>query len=398
MKMIIRAALAVALVSMLAAPAMAATEWNFGASLQYKTFWTERDYGDSEGDDLENGGKALDNDGYLDWTTQGDSSIFMEMRSDYLEGYIELQYDVDEGVLTNYYWGKYNFNENFSILIGQTDPLFIQEISNQVAYDNANLNGIGTANSDTLPMIALAYKGFTFALAKPVQNSEEMLEFNEEFYANMSGPSLTGVEYDRDTFMPQLHASYDYEADTWRIKFGGAFAMTRYTDIELGGVNLGDETITSWLAGIDGQVFFGPLSLGAAVSYGANWDAVGWNEMGIAYPLFKMNAAGDSISVKNTNTLMLSLVAGYQLTEALGFEAGAGYRRDDNTMFDKASNTWTVYLQAAYEIADGFTVTPEIGYINYGKTTGGKWNGITEKGNEKYGYEWYAGMQWKMDF
>lgn len=401
MKKLVKVVGTAVLVSMLAAPAMAATEWNFGATLQYKTFWTERDWGKVGGEDIEGGGKRLGNDGYLDWTTQGDSNIRMYMRSDYLEGYIELEYDTDKNkIKTKQYWGQYNFNENFSILIGQTDPLFMQEISNQVAYDNANLNSIGTANADTLPMIALSCKGFTFALAQPKQNSKNMLDMNKAFYNMFAGPSLAGVTYDRDTFMPQLHASYAYEADEWRIKFAGAFASTRYKNIMDGTVDLGSKTVNSWIAGMDGKIFFGPLSLGAAISYGANWELAGWNESeyALAYPLFKPNASGNSIKIKDTYTLMASLVGAYQLTEALGFEAGVGYRRDDNDMFDKANSTWTAYLQAVYEVADGFTLTPEIGYINYGDNTGGKWGGSAVKGNQDQGYEWYAGMQWRMDF
>lgn len=39
MKKIILAVAAVAVIGMVAAPAMAATQWNFGASLRYLNFW-----------------------------------------------------------------------------------------------------------------------------------------------------------------------------------------------------------------------------------------------------------------------------------------------------------------------------------------------------------------------
>lgn len=374
MKRLMQTAAAAAMVCMLAAPALAATQWNFSGSLQYKTFWNQRDYGDFKGEDLEGGGALVKSDGKLDWTTQGDSYVAMEMVSDHLEGYIEMQWDYDANkVVTNYYWGKYNFNEDFSILIGQTDPLFIQEISNQVIWDNANLNGIGTANSDTLPMIALAYKGFTFAMAKPVNNTDY---------------DVSSLVHDRDTFMPQLQASYAYEADEWRVKFAGAYANSR---VKWQGAN--SETLHSWLLGMDGQVFFGPLSLGAAVSYGQNWDAVGWNDFdgwGWGYPVVKINSTSTSFDFEDTDSLMLALVAGYQLTEDLYFEGGAGYRRDDNDEWHKAHTSWNLYGQAVYTIAPGFSIIPEVGYINYGKNV--------DRSKDKFGYEWYAGAQWRLDF
>ena len=88
MKKLILGLAAAAALTVVAAPVMAATQWNFGGSLQYKTFWTERDYGWYGGDDLQGGGAGLDNDGILDWGTQGDSNISMTMVSDHLTGYI----------------------------------------------------------------------------------------------------------------------------------------------------------------------------------------------------------------------------------------------------------------------------------------------------------------------
>lgn len=412
MKKLIKAISAVAVISLLAAPAMAATEWNFGGSLQYKTFWTERDYGKYSGEDLQGGGASLKNDGILDWSTQGDTNISMEMVSDHLTGYIELEYDFDENkVKTKKYWGQYNFTNNFNILIGQTDPLFIQEISRQVAYDNMNLNGLGTSNSDTLPMIALGYKGFTFALAKPVSKAESFLEANNRGFGLLpQGPFE--ATYDLDTFMPQLQASYAYEADTWRIKLAGAYANTRikkfsyYDTSTLATYDFrGSKTIHSWLFGIDGQVFFGPLSLGGAVSFGQNWETAGWNEfeLNLGHALINPNPATMtsprvSYKVKDSNTLMLAVTGGYQLTERLYFEAGAGYRRDDNDMFEDANQSWTVYLQAAYEVAPGFSIIPEVGYIDYGDNTGFKWAGTRAHDTKSQGYEWYAGAQWRMDF
>lgn len=403
MKKMMQTAAAAAMVCMLAAPALAATQWSFTGSLQYKTFWNERDFGRAGGEDLQGGGAGLKSDGKLDWTTQGDSFIGMEMVSDHLEGYIEMRWDTEENkVTTNYYWGKYNFNEDFSILIGQTDPLYIQEISNQVIYDNMNLNSLGTSNSDTLPMIALAYRGFTLGLAKPVTNDEGMIDTNSAFYEN---PLLVGgpldLTYDLDTFMPQLHASYAYEADTWRIKFAGAYANAKIKKLEDAtiGTMRGSKTIHSWLLGMDGQVYFGPLTLGAAISYGENWETAGWNEseLGLGHALIRPMASG-SFKIKDTNTLMLALVAGYQLTEELYFEGGAGYRRDDNDMFAKANTSWNAYVQAVYEVAPGFSIIPEIGYIDYGDNVGFKLAGTRYGDKHSFGYEWYAGAQWRLDF
>lgn len=118
MKKLIWGLAAMAALTMLAAPAIAATQWNFGASLRYATFWTEQDAG-------KGGGAGLDQDGLLDWSTQGNSNIQMHMQSDNLEGYIELEWDFDDNkVTTSQYWGKYRFGNGAYIAIGQQEQLF----------------------------------------------------------------------------------------------------------------------------------------------------------------------------------------------------------------------------------------------------------------------------------
>ena len=417
MKLIAKTLTGVILASMLAAPAWAATQWSFSGSLMYKTFWTERDYGKFEGEDLQGGGAALKSDGILDWSTQGDSTISMEMRSDHLEGYIEMNYDFEENSLTtSQYWGKYNFSPEGGILIGQTEHLFRQFISSQVAFDNINLNGIGTAYAETAPMIALNYGGFTFALVKPEEDIDGIMGAMEHIESQLvmppgfTPPDDSGIYYDLETYLPQIQASYEYFADAWRIKVSGGYAGFKVKDLTEWAYYTGlgtfyeyakDTTIHSWIVGLDGDINFGPLTLASAGSVGQNWSAAGWNVTDFSigsYPIMSM--AG---KLKDTTSVMASIVAAYQLTEALRFEGGAGYRYDNNPVFDKASHTWGVYLQADYAVADGFYIIPEIGYIDCGDFVGNdNWIDASGdyrlKGGASEGYLWYAGMQWKMDF
>lgn len=84
-------------------------------------------------------------------------------------------------------------------------------------------------------------------------------------------------------------------------------------------------------------------------------------------------------------------------------ELGGGWRYDDNKLFAKNSNIWTAYLQAAYAVTPGFTITPEIGYIDFGKTVGAKYANSNLNGGDKgkgadAGYLWYVGAKWQMDF
>ena len=404
-----------------ASTVMATTQWNFGASLRYGTFWTERDGGKEKINDLAGGGAALSSDGTLDWSTQGNSQIRMFMKSDSLEGYIEMGYDFDDNkVWTREFWGKYRFNDKLAITIGQQKQLFNSYISNQVWNQDMGMNGIGTNFAKATPKITLSYGGFSFAMAKPYDDrKDDLMNTSTARVVNAWGTNPSTYAYmhtDADTYMPELQAAYEYMADTWRIKLAGAFASMRYNknsftyDNGAGRVTslkLKSRTVNSWLVGLDGDISFGPLYLGVAASVGQNWADAGWNngDNGLSKKAFgmdylttfgaapKMNVGawgnGWSYSWKDTTSVMAAFVGGYRLTEALRFELGAGYRYDDNDAFMHDSNIWNVYLQASYQVAPGFSITPEVGYIDLDKNV---WSGKDQ------GYLWYAGAKWQMDF
>lgn len=171
------------------------------------------------------------------------------------------------------------------------------------------------------------------------------------------------------------------------------------------------QNIHSWLVTVDGDIAFGPLWLAANATVGQNWGNAGMmNSESTLSPFgytLGVNSFGfgiqdiasghfDIFDIANgkgkwesTTSWMLSAVAAYQLTEALRFEAGAGFRYDDNDIYETSHKLWNVYLQAAYTIAPGFEIVPEIGYIDRGKSPIDKTDA---------GYLWYAGAQWNMYF
>lgn len=183
------------------------------------------------------------------------------------------------------------------------------------------------------------------------------------------------------------------------MKIGAAYQHPKWNKIAALS-NSKNKNVNSWLVTVDGDVAFGPLLLAASVTAGQNWDNAGMmnsefgNAYGESHPMtYRTIASGQFDATtgkwKNTTSLMASIVAGYQLTEALRFEAGAGYRYDDNKAFTKESNLWSLYLQAAYTVAPGFQIVPEIGYIDRCKDP---------RTGEDDGYLWYAGAQWRMFF
>lgn len=373
MKKLVLGLAAIAVIAMVSAPAMAATQWNFGGMIRYMTFWDQNDAGKRGMTDYEGGGATLKSDGRLQWGNQVNTRIMMWMKSDSLEGFIEMGWDDNaggNGVWTREYWGKYKFGEMSSITIGQQHQLYSSFISRQAGLVDLNMNGIGTAFRPPTPKITYTYggtghlffipSGFSFALTKP--ESEEYM-----------GLGSTDV----DTYFPQIQAAYSYYADTWRVKVAGAYQHQEWKNY-LGTTK--DKSIHSWLFTIDGDISFGPLWLAANATVGQNWGNAGMmnSEFGSSMKGFDLIGSGHfdgNGKWKNTTSVMASVVGAYQLTEALRFELGAGYRYDENKVYEKNSHLWNVYLQAAYTVAPGFEIVPEIGYIDRCKWVDGRDDG-----------------------
>lgn len=411
MKKILLALTATAVVAMLAMPALAATQWNFGASLRFSTFWTQVDYGKVHGPDIQGGGATLSRDHDLNWGTQSNSRIKMFMKSDNLEGFIELGYNADKNnITTREYWGRWRFNDRGNIQIGQIHQLFNTiGLSNQVWSNDMGMHSVGISWNPPTPKIVLNYGNFAFALNQPYSMSNSGLW--KTTIKDSTGVSMPLVKGDIDTYFPQLQASYQHRADTWRVKVAGAYQYTVVKKFQVfdntAGVDAYGPTKTkrlhSWLVSLDGNIDFGPLFLGAAASTGQNWTDAQWNTtrggLSADYSRNK-TVAMSGLNFKNgrlkdTTSAMAAIIAGYRLTESLRFELGAGYRYDDNSAWHKSSHMWNVYLQAAYTVAPGFNITPEIGYINLGKAV--SLASDNERG-QKAGYIWYAGAKWQMDF
>jgi hypothetical protein len=81
---------------------------------------------------------------------------------------------------------------------------------------------------------------------------------------------------------------------------------------------------------------------------------------------------------------------GLNFTDTLAFGVGGGYRIDDQKAArSQTEATYNVYANITYKIAPGFKITPEVGYIA---------NQDDFATAESGGYDWYAGLQWRIDF
>lgn len=388
----------VAVVTMAAGSALAATEWNFGASLRFATWWTALDAGKGQISDMQSGGAKLSNDASLEFLQQRNSRIKMFMKSDRMEGYIEMGWNVDSSTVTpREYRGTFKFNDSFSITIGQTHSLFNTiGFSNQSWANDVNMRGVGVAWNAPDNRITLKYQGFQFSLSTPYHTEGK-------FSGTIS--STTAYTADKDTYIPQLQFGYMHSGEDWRLKVVGAFQTYELKHLRAAGSSTDifkNKNVNSWMLMADGNLNFGPLYLAATASVGQNWSEARWNSSkgGLANDYannkrlntFAVALKGNKL--KDTSSLMGAVIVGYRLTEALRLEAGFGYRYDENDAWDKNSHMWLTYIQASYTVAKGFRIVPEMGLLDLGKTVGTR--GANDARDN--GYVWYVGAKWQMDF
>jgi hypothetical protein len=147
--------------------------------------------------------------------------------------------------------------------------------------------------------------------------------------------------------------------------------------------------IYSYILGLEMGYEIGAFYVKAAGGWGQNWTNANWNSDGYTSNSnagAALNSAGDD--VKNCTSWQAALILGYKFSDALAFEAGAGYRSDDNDAAPDKDNAWAGYLQAVVTLAPGVYIVPEVGYFDYMGNADG----------DDEGYEWYAGAKWQIDF
>jgi hypothetical protein len=77
-----------------------------------------------------------------------------------------------------------------------------------------------------------------------------------------------------------------------------------------------------------------------------------------------------------------------KVSDTLLFEAGAGFRSDDNDAASDKDQAWSAYLQAVVTLAPGVYIVPEAGYFDF----------MDDNAGNDEGYRWYAGAKWQIDF
>lgn len=359
---------AVLLVLLMAAPAIAA-DWNFYGSARVTTFYTVRD------------NNTLDNpDTDLDHRLQNNSRVGANVKADKVSGKLELALRAngsalgsgDESVNTRLIYGDWNFSDNGFLRVGkELSVLDMTDVSNQVFNSDNDLTGLAPSANRTSG-VGIGIGGFRFNLVQP---------------ATAPSWGAAGNTVTNDAKWPKLEAAYTLPiGKDFSFGIGGGFQSVEGTNP----VNGNTEFINAYMGDAKFLAAIGAFYAKAAGFVGVNMAQANWGTGGVNQATQYSSAGFDGDDLKDATSYGGGGSLGLNFTDTLGIEAGGGYRIDENDGASESDvNCWNVYAQMTYKFAPGAKITPEVGYFaNQDNFTTGK----------SGGFDWYAGLQWRIDF
>ena len=327
-------------------PAMSA-DWSFYGSSRLSTFF------DSDSEEVS--GTGYDDDD-LTWSLQGNSRIGANVKAGNIAG----RFEYGSGPNLRLLYGTWNFGAG-SLLVGQSYTPWNYFISNQVYGGDQDLLPTGGMYDGRRPMIQLSSHGFKLALVQP------------------NTATLGGYgQVDTDTSIPKIEASYAFNAGPAKLSLFGLYNTFDAVDAANN-----EEGVDSYGLGFGFMMPFGAAYLNGNIWMGQNIGASGiWN-FGADDPTW------DGTSIVDNDTTGYALVAGFKMSDAISFELGYGSTMNELDVSGADEDEATaLYAQATINIAKGFTVTPEIGKIDYKEDAAGNDQGDTT----------YFGAKWQINF
>lgn len=346
----------------------AAADWEFSGSQRMATFYNHTDFGNFSV-------AGQNDDSGLTWEFQGNSRLEAKVKADKVNGHIELGLKGTDGgdlaVGTRRAYGSWKFSDSGALTVGKDYSPIIQFTSGQIVDEDLGLAGIGTND------------GF-----RPGQIRLELGDFQLAAITPYSKQSIGGAGSDLDIYLPKFEAAYAGKIGNFSFTPAAGFQYLRENRAS-SAVLTKDVDIVSYILGLELGYEIGSVYVKTAGGWGQNWSNANWNSDGYtsnANAGAAPNSSGDD--TKDCMSWQAALILGLKVSDSLIFEAGAGYRNDDNDAASNQDEAWSAYLQAVATLSPGVYIIPEIGYFDFMDDNAG----IDE------GYRWYAGAKWQIDF
>ena len=408
MKKALIALMALALVAAFAMPAAAAekSEVSFGGYVAFDT-WV-----------VDNEGVAQDLDGDGEWDGAWDDTDLIwsleevctrfnaSFKRENFTGFVELR--PLGGVSYRHWYAEWNFGPGY-LLIGQTWAPSFMPVSSSVGpwgggcSADAGDTGYGAGRD---PMIRLRFPfsmgEFTFAAMDPSEGGTRTV------FDDTAGQ----VVDDEDYTLPRLEAKLAMSMGPVSFNLVGGWLEWEEVFRDQEGNNDFSEDefdIDAWIVAANAKFTAGPFSLAMAGWMGENPVEYGYyagTEQGAVFGTNLMPTAliedtdADGIldRVSDVDAWGAYISVGFKLNDMVSFAAGGGTREFDGEYdgFSVEDETTHWYVNSTITVAEGFTLTPEVGEFDY-ETNDWTFDNADPISIDE-GSDMYYGIWWKMVF
>ena len=371
-------------------------EWTIGGSAIMDAGWKRSDLGGVPQD-------SGQEDTRLDWYTEIPSNNRLNLKAVYenMTGYAEIGLG-SSGVGTRHIYAAYAMNDANTLLIGQTNSLLSEASPGQKLNNDGKLEGYGNLYAGRKPQLRFTHKqgdSLSFSLA---------LEDNRSAVSNSVA---SGSHIDEQT-MPAIMAAMAYKNAGLTLVPSAYFQ--RYTLKQNDALETTEDvTLSSWALALNGAFKTEIATFSMEAWNGSNLSAIGIDKRptqpnGTTKPSMVMGAP---VADESGNDIEDVTSMGGWLQVAIPFEKatfniGAGYQRSNvenspSELYESEIETMGAFASVAVALAKGFTVQPEIAWLDHGsdarKTLAGSSVSYAD-GENDLGRDLYLGVHVQYDF
>jgi len=261
-------------------------------------------------------------------------------------------------------YGWWNFGAG-TLVVGQDyTPVFF--LPSGSIWRDAPMILWGAAYAGRIPQLKLKMGGLQVALIEP----------------NLA-PAVGGAA-DQDTSIPKIEASYSLPVGPVKLCFFAG--MNSYEDVAIAGTTETSYDIDSNVFGVGARFGTGPFYLNGTI-----WLSTNPGNYGMTQDIGLTRAALVNNSVEDVDSMVYAAVAGYKVSPMITIEGGMSVISNEMEAGGVTTEYETTfyYIQAPINLAKGFSITPEIGKIDYGDVK----PGTGERGEISY-----FGARWMVAF
>lgn len=389
------------------------TDLTLGGSARLDVGWRFSDFGDQS-----KGSAEIDDKDSVFLGNPGNSRVFMKAVNGKLAGYAELGLGTGSDISTRHIYLTYDMGGGNSVLIGRTWTPVAEDSPNQRLFYDDGMQFFGDLYFDRADQIRFEHTQdkltFKAAIQAPVNN----LPVNDVIDTIYTPTEITDTEgnpqtiyvaeditfnskYDLEAVLPAINLAMSYDGGNFTITPSLYAQTVKFRALDEEGPFSKDITATSYALAVDAAFKADPLTISCELWWGQNLAVAANLANGIdrdfynadfGMPGIDYDANGSDINDVNSYGGWIQLAANLKpgtLYCGFGYQ-NAEVQDEPSDEYEDDVSTWGAFINYEYPIAKGFTVTPELLYVNYGT--------YPEKGDNDLGDDIFVGLHFQYDF